>query len=89
MNAHFSFPLREVGGQKWCSLSNMGIKRIDVVAFTADIKSQHTFAGGHRHRLVVFRDDIHILFPTAEISVDIAAVKPTAGPPKRRHSKQR
>lgn len=47
MNANFSFPLREVGGQKWCSLANIGVKRIDVVAFTADVKAQHSFAGGH------------------------------------------
>lgn len=88
MNATFSFPLREVGGQKWCSLANMGVKRIDVVGYKVDVTGQYTFAGGHRHRLVVIRDDIHILFPARETSVDIQNVKPISGPSKRRHDKR-
>jgi len=87
MNAIYSFPLREVGGVKWCSLANMGVKRIDVVAYKVDITGKYTFAGGHRHRLAVIRDDIHILFPAQEVAVDIGQVKPI-GPPKRRHDKR-
>jgi hypothetical protein len=89
MNATFSFPLREVAGKKWCSLANMGIKRIDVVAYSVDVQHKYTFAGGHRHRLAVVRDDIHIFFPTEDLTVDIQNVPPSSGPPKRRHDKRR
>jgi hypothetical protein len=41
----------------------MGVKRIDIVAYRMDRNDQYTFAGGHRHRYLVARDDIHILFP--------------------------
>jgi hypothetical protein len=91
MNKAFSFPLREVGGKTWCSLANMGIKRIDVVAYSFDLQAKHTFAGGHRHRYAVVRDDIHLFFPTEDMTVDIAAVPPSSvpsGPPKRRHNKR-
>lgn len=88
MNSTFHFPLREVGGQQWCSLANMGVKRLDIVAYKMDFTNKYTFAGGHRHRLVVARDDIHILFPAAEMSVNIQDVKPISGPPKRRHDKR-
>jgi len=66
----------------------MGIKRIDIVAYSFDIQQQFSFAGGHRHRLAIARNDIHILFPTEDVSVDIQAVKPSPGPPKRRHDKR-
>ena len=89
MNARYSFPLREVHGKKWCSLANMGIKRIDVVAYDFDVQQKYSFAGGHRHRHAVVRNDIHILFPTEDVSVDIQDVRPTSGPPKRRHDKRR
>jgi hypothetical protein len=91
MNRQFSFPLREVSGEKWCSLANMGIKRIDVVAYSFDVQNKFTFAGGHRHRRAVVRDDIHLLFPTEDVTVDIAAVPPSSTPstPKRRHHKGR
>ncbi len=88
MNVSFNFPLREVQGKKWCSLANMGIKRIDVVAYSFDVQNKFSFAGGHRHRYAVARDDIHILFPSEEISVDIEAVKPSPQAPKRRHDKR-
>ena len=92
MNAHLSFPLREVGGKKWCSLAFMGTKRIDVVAYNIDVQHKYSFAGGHRHMLAVVRDDIHILFPTVDMTVDIQNVAPSSGPPKppkRRHDKNR
>lgn len=89
MNVNFSFPLKEVQGRKWCSLANMGIKRVDIVAYDFDVQNKYSFAGGHRHRYAVARNDIHILFPTEEISVDIQAVKPSSAAPKRRHDRQR
>jgi hypothetical protein len=91
MNRMISFPLREVGGAKWCSVANMGVKRIDVVAYDIRIAQQHTFAGGHRHRLAVCRDDVHILFPSDEASVNIQDVMPVSSPgqAKRKHHKGR
>jgi hypothetical protein len=92
MNKSFSFPLRNVGGKTWCSLANMGIGRIDVVAYRFDLQNKHTFAGGHRHHYAVVRDDIHIFFPTEDMTVNIADVPPSAGPPtppKRRHDKRK
>jgi hypothetical protein len=91
MNATFSFPLREVDGKRWCSLANMGLKRIDVVAYRVDVQQQYSFAGGHRHRLAVVRDDIHIHFPREDLTVNIQNVQPSAGPPtppRRRHDKR-
>ena len=89
MNADLSFPIKDVRGEKWCSLQNMGVKRIDIVAYTIDRREQYTFAGGHRHRYAVVRDDIHILFPpgTFAVSLDISDVKPTSVS-KRRHHKR-
>jgi hypothetical protein len=92
MNATFNFPLKEVSGKKWCSLANMGAKRIDVVAYRIDIQPKHSFAGGHRHRYAVIRDDIHIYFPAEDLTVDIASVPPSQGPsapPRRRHDKRK
>jgi hypothetical protein len=86
--ASFNFPLRVEQGQRWCALSYSGIKRIDVVAYNIEIKAQHSFAGGHRHRLAVCRDDVHILFPKDDIRVDITAVAAATEPPKRRHRKR-
>jgi hypothetical protein len=88
MNATFTFPLRNVAGKTWCSLANMGIKRIDVVAYNFHIQQKFTFAGGHRHRLAVVRDDIHIFFPSEDLTVDIQGVPPSSGAPKRRHDKR-
>ena len=89
MNYNLSFPIKEVGGKKWCSLANMGIKRVDIVAFKIHIQQQqYSFAAGHRHRLAIARDDVHLCFPTEDITVNIAAVRPTAGVPKRRHDKK-
>jgi hypothetical protein len=87
MNVTLSFPVREVGGEKWLSLASMGIKRLDVVAYAFDVKKNHTFAGGHRHRFAVARDDIHLKFATEqhEIKLDISAVAPASTPPRRRH----
>jgi hypothetical protein len=84
-NASFSFPLRLEQGQRWCALSYTGIKKIEVIAYNIEIKAKHTFAGGHRHRLAVCREDVHILFPKDDIKVDITAVAAAAAPPKRRH----
>ena len=87
MNVSLRFPLREVNGKKWCSLANMGIHRIDVVAYDFAVQNKFTFAGGHRHRHAVVRKDIHILFPEEDLKVDIAAVRPST-PPRRRHDRR-
>lgn len=87
MNRTISFPLREVGGAKWCAVATMGVRKIEVVAYKIDIARKQTFAGGHRHRLAVCRDDVHILFPPPEASVNIQDVK--LGPDaKRRHDRK-
>lgn len=90
MNVNLSFPIKEVRGAKWCSLANMGVKRLEIVAYRVNIKEQYTFAGGHRHRCAIAQDDIHLLFPTEtfDIPLDIKAVTPSSGPPKRRHDKR-
>lgn len=89
MNVNMSFPLRNVGGAKWFALATMGIKRLDVVAYRIEKKEQFTFAGGHRHRLAVAHDDIHILFPSDSYSIplDIGGVAPPQAP-KRRHGQR-
>jgi hypothetical protein len=87
-SANFTFPLRIERGASWCALSYTGIKRIDVVAYNIEIKEKYTFAGGHRHRLAVCRDDVHILFQKDDIKIDITAVTAAAAPPKRRHGKR-
>ena len=33
MTERITIPVRDVGGEKWCSLEFMGIKSIDVVAY--------------------------------------------------------
>jgi hypothetical protein len=86
--ASFTFPLRLEQKQQWAALGFCGINRIDVVAYNIDVKAQHSFAGGHRHRLAVCRDDVHILFPKDEIKINIAEVAPAKGPPKRRHGRR-
>jgi hypothetical protein len=83
----FQFPLRLVNKENWCALDYCGIKRIDVVAYNVDFKEKYSFAGGHRHRMVTCRDDIHILFRKDDIKINIANVAPAKGPPKRRHSR--
>ena len=85
----FTFPLRLEQRELWAALGFCGIKRIDVVAYNIDIKAQHSFAGGHRHRLAVCRDDVHILFPKDDIKIDISNVAAASGPPKRRHDRRR
>jgi hypothetical protein len=86
MNLTLSLPVREVQGEKWCSLQYMGVKRLDIVAYSVHAKQRHTFAGGHRHKFITVRDDIHILFPdgTIKVPLDIEGVRP-ATPPRRRH----
>jgi hypothetical protein len=86
--ASFSFPLRRVVGQSWCSLAYADIHRIEVVAYSIKIEPKFTFADGHRHRLAVCKNDIHILFPEKEITVDIAAVESAPAPVRRRHGKR-
>jgi len=84
----FRFPLRTEGGEKWCSLASMGIKRLDLVAFKFDVKQKHSFAGGHRHRYAVVRDDIHLLLPLEhELEWDISRIE-KAAPPRRRHDRR-
>jgi hypothetical protein len=86
--ATFSFPLRKVVGKNWCSLVFANVHKIEVVAYSIDINPQYSFAGGHRHRMAVCKDDIHILFPEKEITIDIAAVPSAATPVKRRHGRR-
>jgi hypothetical protein len=81
--ATFTFPLRVEQKQHWAALSYCGIKRIDVVAYSMDFRAKHGFAGGHRHRLVTCREDIHILFPKDDIKIDITDVAPAKAPPRR------
>jgi hypothetical protein len=82
--AHYSFPVKEVGGKIWCAVSQMGVKRVEIVAYSFDRKEKYTFAGGHRHRWYIAHDDIHICFPEGIGQVlDIEHV-PSHGPPKRR-----
>ena len=85
-----NFHMRVVDGERWCCLSSMGIKRVDIVAYNVDVKEQHSFAGGHRHRYMVARNDVHILVPpTVPVTtLDIEGVKP-APAPKSRHNKKR
>jgi hypothetical protein len=85
---NFTFPLRIEQKQQWAALGFCGIKRIDVVAYNIDIKQHYSFAGGHRHRLAVCRDDVHILFPKEDIKINIADVAPAKGPPRRRHDRR-
>jgi hypothetical protein len=89
MNATFHFPIREVKGQKWCSLAFMGTARVDIVAYRIEIQNKYTFAGDHRHRYAIARDDIHLLFQKEDMIVDIQNVQPSSGPPKRRHDKRK
>lgn len=85
----YRFPIREVGGESWCSLANMGIRRVDVVAYKIDHKEKHTFAGGHRHRYMVAKDDVHLLLPAdkQEVVVDITDVKTEKDRPPRRQGR--
>jgi hypothetical protein len=92
MNQAFNFPLKEFGGRRWCSLANMGMKRIELVAYRIDIQEKFSFVGGHRHRLAIVRDNIHIFFPRDDLTVDIQNVPPSSGPPpppRRRHGGRR
>jgi hypothetical protein len=93
MNRVFNFPLRDHDGKKWCSLAKMGIKRVDVVAYDINIQNQqYTFAGEHRHRYAIARNNVHLYFPSEDLTVNIAGVTPSSGPaapPKRRHDKNR
>ena len=86
----YIFPIREVNGEIWCSLANMGIKRINVVAYNIDQKEKYSFAGGHRHRYVAARDDVHLQLPPdkQEILVDITNVKTEKERPPRRQGRQ-
>jgi hypothetical protein len=86
--ATFSFPLRKVVGKSWCSLAFANVHKIEIVAYSIDINPKFSFAGGHRHRLAVCKDDIHILFPEKEIKIDIAAVPSAKTPATRRHSRR-
>ena len=92
-NANFSFPVRIVKGLgKWCALSFVGADRIEVVAYTIDLKQDISFIGGHRHRHAVVRDDIHVKFADKyyPISLDISGVKGSIAPAQkkgRRHHK--
>jgi hypothetical protein len=84
-------PVRAVGSAKWLSLEFMGIKRLDVVAYTNKLTNeQFSFAGGHRVRITRFWDNIHFLLPQGT-ALDIKAVAPAEGPTaataKRRHHK--
>lgn len=85
--ASFSFPIKNVVGRRWCSLSFLDIQRIEVVAYSIDIDPKFSFAGGHRHRMAVCKKDIYIGFPEKEITVDIEAVASAPAPVKRRHGK--
>ena len=90
MRASFLFPIREVQKQNWCSLDFMGVKRLDVVAYHFDQKSDISFAGGHGHRHFVFQKGIHLLFPdgAGKIEVDIEGVK-TPEPPRRQKNRHK
>jgi hypothetical protein len=84
----FEFPLRDVAGREWCSLDFMGIKKLEIVSYIANLRNNNfTFAGNHQHRLTVVEKGIHICFPGGQGDVvDISAVAP-ARAPKRRHDK--
>ena len=86
--ATFTFPLRIEQKQQWAALSYCGIKRIDVVAYSVHVKHNHSFAGGHRHRMVTCADDVHILFPKDDLKIDIANVAPAKDPPRRHHGRR-
>jgi hypothetical protein len=84
----FEFPIRKISGREWCALDFVGIKKLEIASYRADLRNpKFSFAGGHRHRLTVVENDIHLCFPedTGDV-VDISAVMPAASP-KRRHSK--
>jgi hypothetical protein len=83
-HATFRFPLRTEGGEQWCSLTKMGVRRIDIVAYRFDVKEKYSFGGGHRHRRAGARDDVHILIPL-ELEFDITDVEKPA--PKRKHGR--
>jgi hypothetical protein len=91
MNVHASIPVRVVNGIRWLCLANMSIKKIEVVAYDIAIrKEQYSFAGGHRHRLAVVREDIHLnIAELTERAVDISNVALPAAPKGRRHHKGR
>jgi hypothetical protein len=59
----------------------MGIKRLDIVSFRSEVNEKFSFAGGHRHRYTIVRDDIHIFFPGGEGDlVDISGMVPAEAP---------
>ena len=66
-----TFVLRDVRGEKWCSLTAMGVKRIDVVAYNMNFTENFVLTGGHRHRKVIAQNDVHILIPPIEKPINI------------------
>lgn len=81
----FDFPIKIVSGKEWCCAAEMGIKRLEIVAYHIDRKEKFTFAGGHRHRLCTAHDDIHLFFPMGGETLDISGVAPAPPAPARRH----
>jgi hypothetical protein len=65
----------------------MGIKKLEIASYTANLKNQKfSFAGGHRHRLTIVEDGIHLYFPDGKgDEIDISDVAPARAPGRRHH----
>lgn len=78
-----SIPVKTVDGDNWAQLNHFGNTHFFTGEDCRTKKENFSFAGGHRVRLYVIKNNVHWKIP-AGVTLDITDVTPAA--PRRREA---